>query len=94
MMHRSGDPSICPVQAWAETVCCICQLPNFSQTTTVNIVVHSSTTQPIISTEILDYIRAAVTCMGKDELGFTVADVGTHSNWSAAVMSMYLAQVP
>ena len=44
----------------------------------------------ISSTEILRNIRALVSLIGKDELGFTADEVGTHSVRSSLAMMMYL----
>eukprot|EP00957_Ditylum_brightwellii_P029349 2218653-Ditylum_brightwellii.AAC.1 len=93
-MHKSGDPTLCPVLAWAETVKRLLILPSASPTTPVNTVAQAHSTRPITATKILDDIRSTVTRMGKDRLGFTANEVGTHSNRSAAAMAMYLAQVP
>ena len=45
--------------------------------------------------KILMSIRAVVMYIGKDALGYSATDVGTHSLRSAAMaMAMYLASVP
>ncbi|KAL9179582.1 hypothetical protein ACHAXT_008872 [Thalassiosira profunda] len=48
----------------------------------------------ISSSEYLADIRIAVDIIGKDVLGFTSAEVGTHSNRSGGAMMMYLAKTP
>eukprot|EP00957_Ditylum_brightwellii_P179260 13655901-Ditylum_brightwellii.AAC.1 len=47
-MHRSGDPSLCPVLAWAETVKHLLAIPSVSPLTTVNTVVHANSTRLIM----------------------------------------------
>jgi hypothetical protein len=48
----------------------------------------------VTSKQVLTSIRAVVTCIGKDALGYSATNVGTHSLRSAAAMAMYLAGVP
>jgi hypothetical protein len=48
----------------------------------------------IPSSMVLDRIRSAVCFLGKEKLGFSDADVGTHSNRSGGAMGMYLAGTP
>jgi hypothetical protein len=48
----------------------------------------------IPSSKIREKIRAAVKALGKDSLGFTAAEVGTHSNRSGGAMGMYLSGTP
>ncbi len=48
----------------------------------------------IPSTMILDRIRSAVRSLGKERLGFSEDEVGTHSNRSGGAMGMYLAGTP
>jgi hypothetical protein len=43
---------------------------------------------------ILSRIRLAVKAIGKEKLGFTERDVGTHSNRSGGAMGMYLVGTP
>jgi hypothetical protein len=48
----------------------------------------------VSSKQTLHRIRDRVKAIGKDVLGFTALEVGTHSIRSAAAMAMYLANVP
>ena len=72
----------------------ILTLLSVNPTTTTNTVEHGQTTCLITAHKVLDDIHDAVTHIGKDQLGFTAADINTHSNRLAAVMSMYLTRVP
>jgi hypothetical protein len=42
----------------------------------------------------LSKLRAAVTLIGVDVLGFTVDDISLHSLRSGAAMAMYLSSIP
>ena len=48
----------------------------------------------VTSKQRLTRICAVVTCIGKDTLGCSATDMGTHSLRSATAMAMYLAGVP
>jgi hypothetical protein len=60
----------------------------------INTVVLNGKLSTISSTTILGKIRAAVKALGKDNLGFTENEVGTHSNRSGGAMGMYLSGTP
>eukprot|EP00957_Ditylum_brightwellii_P032055 2430786-Ditylum_brightwellii.AAC.1 len=57
-MHKSGEPTLCPVLAWAETVKRLLVLPSVSPATPVNTVAQANSTRTIMATEILDDIRS------------------------------------
>ena len=48
----------------------------------------------VTSKQVLMSIHAVVMCIGKDTLGYSAAQVGTHSLRSATAMAIYLAVVP
>jgi hypothetical protein len=92
-----GNKIMCPVRAAAELVSTLYNLgipsahvPNLK----INTVIHRGKLSTIPSTMILQRIRSAVKYLGKDKLGFTEDDVGTHSNRSGGAMGMFLAGTP
>ena len=96
-MHNTKDPILCPVKAWAYTVRRILAYPNTTPDSTVNTFLSPSSKAPptqISSTSIRNTLRSTVRAIGKDTLGFTADDIGTHSLRSGAAMAMYLAKVP
>lgn len=94
---KVGKKIMCPVRACAELVTIIRKstispdkIPNMK----INTVVTQGKIFTIPSSMVLDRIRTAVRFLGKDKLGFTEAEVGTHSNRSGGAMGMYLAGTP
>lgn len=67
--------------------------PNYDPTWPIHIYYDTNKERfsDIRSYEVLDTIKAAVTTIGYDILGFTADDVGTHSNRGAFAMMLYLA---
>jgi hypothetical protein len=60
----------------------------------INTVIIKGSLFSIPSSMILDRIRSAIRLLGKEKLGFTEDEVGTHSNRSGGAMGMYLAGAP
>jgi len=92
-----GDKIMCPVQACIELLLQIrtSNLPHDKiLDLQINTVVLDGKLSTISSTVILGKIRAAVKALGKDNLGFTENEVGTHSNRSGGAMGMYLSGTP
>ena len=93
-MHRSGDSTLCPVQAWAAIVHQILGYPGTNYSTTVNTIFLAGKLKTINSSTACKKIRSAAEKVGKDHLGFHPDDIGTHSIHSGAAMAMYLDGVP
>ena len=93
-MHRSGDPVLCPVRAWASVARRVLSYPGTDETSTVNTILLNDTISTISSSTVRTKLRSAVDDIGVDKLGFTGKDIGTHSIRSGAAMAMYLAEVP
>jgi len=91
-MHRNGS-KLCPVRIWACLMLRILQYPGGSLDLPVNTFSIKNKTTLIPSTDILEHIRATVTVMGSDLLGFTSKDVGCHSIRSSFAMFLYLQDV-
>ena len=95
MMHRTLDPTLGPIKAWAAVVRWIRSYHGMSPDTPVNTVcLKSGKIIAITSKMLLDCIRAAVSFLGEAKLGYSQGNVGTHSIRSGAAMAMYLAGVP
>ena len=94
-MHRTADPILCPVKAWAALAQRILSYPGTGPSTPVNTVcmINGRYTQ-LQSQCVLLAIRTAITEIGPTTLGYGPMDVGTHSNRSASAMAMYLNGVP
>ena len=93
-MHRSQDPTLCPVKAWAAIARRILSYPGTTLNTPVNTILHRGQLCAIKSSTILLKLRHATSIIGQRRLGFTAKDVGTHSIRSGAAMAMYLDNVP
>ena len=91
-----GDKIMCPVQACIELLLQIrtSNLPHDKiLDLQINTVVLDGKLSTISSTIILEKIRTAVKALGKDNLGFTADEVGTHSNRSGGAIGMYLSGI-
>jgi hypothetical protein len=94
-MHRTGDAVLCPVIAWSSIVKRVRALPGTSDDSPVCTYQHADGSIGLVtSKQTLLRIRDRVTAIGKDVLGFSAWEVGTHSIRSAVAMAMYLANVP
>ena len=93
-MHRTLDPTLCPVRAWAAITSRIRGYSDTTDETPVNTFQFQKRTFQVRATQILSAIRAAVKIIGPTQLGFASSEVGTHSIRSSAAMAMYLAGVP
>ena len=96
-MHRTDDPTICPVKAWASTAHRILSYPGTDADSKVNLLTpakDSSHVSEISSTSVRNALRVSVKAMGKETLGFSHEEIGTHSLRSGAAMAMHLAKVP
>ena len=96
-MHQTQDPTLCPIRSWWAAVCSwIHEYLDATPSTPVNTYIHPDMQKPlsITSKQVLTSIRAIITCIGKDALGYSADEVGTHSLRSATAMAIYLAVVP
>ena len=93
-MFRSGDPTLCPVRAYAAIVKRILSYPNTDYDTTINTIYVKGALQTITSTTARNKLRSAARNIGPVKLGFKPEDIGTHSVRSGAAMAMYLDAVP
>ena len=93
-MFRSGDPTLCPVRAWAAIVRRILSYPGTNFDTPVNTIYIQGKLSSISSTTARSKLRSAARNLGEIKLGFKPEDIGTHSIRSGAAMAMYLDEVP
>lgn len=94
-MHRTRDAELNPVLHWAYTIRRVRRIEGWTNDSPVDTIAFEDGIHiRITSSEIRNMIRAAVSAIGKDVLGFSANEIGTHSNRSAAAMAMYLANVP
>lgn len=94
--EATEDPELNPVWHWAHTIRRLMSYPKYDPTWPIYTFYDEKTKlfSDIRSYEILDTIRAAVEAIGVEVLGFTAAEVGTHSNRGAFAMMLYLAGAP
>ena len=93
-MHRSGDPTLCPVISWASIGRRILSYPGCNDNTTVNTIFTNGKSSTISSATVRVKLRSAAREVGEAILGFKPDDIGTHSIRSGGAMAMYLAQIP
>ena len=70
-MHRSGDPVLCPVRAWASIARQVLSYPGTDETSTVNTIFLNDKLSTISSATVRTKLRSAVDEIGVDKLGFT-----------------------
>ena len=88
---RSGK-TICPVRIWAKIILRIMSYKGSSDRTKVNAVLVGKRLTYVTRAAMLKHIRHTVDNM--TGLGFTGADVGTHSIRSSLAMALYLSKRP
>ena len=83
-----------PVVIWAKTIKRLRSYPGYRDSWEVFTFFDGSNFSKITPKEILSDLRSSVDCIGVDILGFTSADIGTHSVRASLAMMMYLAKEP
>ena len=94
--YRTNDPVLCPVIRWAAVVRRVLSLQGTDRDSAVNTYFDPITKKNKLITAItaLAALRRTVTRMGKDRLGYTADEMGTHSIRSGTAMAMYLDRTP
>ena len=92
--YKSKHSALNPVVHWAATVQHLRSYPGFKDFWHVHRFHNGTRLTNITLKEIRTDLRAAVECIGTETLGFTKADMGTHSVCSILAMMMYLAKEP
>jgi hypothetical protein len=94
---RLGSGCMCPVQA---AIAIVKRLYSYNipceklRDTPINMVRSANQYFTIPASMFLQRIRFTVDSLGVEKLGFTSAEVGTHSNRSGGAMGMFLAGTP
>ena len=89
-MHRTNN-ELCPVKAWSAIASRIMKYPSTNENTPVNYIHLNNRANFVDSKQVLQLIRLQVALLGKDILGFSPEDVGTHSIRSSFAMLLHLA---
>lgn len=92
--QRNRDPLLCSVRQWAALVQRIRGYPGTTRDTQVNTVLIDGKPVLLTAKTILVKLRAAISAIGKDVLGFEASEIGLHSLRSGAAMAMYLNNIP
>ena len=91
-MFRSGDDLLCPVLAWATTVKRVRKIPGSDNESEVCLFEDSRKKKTLIhSSHVRSRLRAIVSVLGQQALGFDKEDIGLHSIRSGGAMAMFLA---
>ena len=94
-MFSSGDKLLCPVRAWAYTVRRVRKIPGADESSPVCLFFDENEQQSLLSAGyVRSRLRAVVTLLGEQMLGFTADSVGLHSIRSGGAMAMFLSGVP
>jgi hypothetical protein len=89
----TSDPDASPVISFSNVIRRIDSLPGSNDDTLLYTYAASSdrSVLAVADADMISALRAAVTAIGEDELGYTAADVGTHSIRSGAAMALVLS---
>uniref|UniRef100_A0A6U6GKN3 Uncharacterized protein n=1 Tax=Odontella aurita TaxID=265563 RepID=A0A6U6GKN3_9STRA len=93
-MHGTSEHQLNPIANWAFTVTRVMSIDGWNKSWTVGTAIKKGRVGQITGAEIAKIFKTAVDDIGKDVLGFSTKDVGTHLNQLAAAMAMHLANVP
>ena len=91
---NNNDTDLNPVILYSSIIHRLRSYPNYSDKWPIFTFHDGDKFIKISLREILQEVRTAVDSIGIDELGFTSADVGTHSIRASLAMTMYLAKEP
>ena len=92
-LHRSSDPTLCPVKAWARTISRIWSYKGSSPNTPVNDFRLNGKKYQITNYMIVKSLRTTVESMSNENLGFSKEEIGTHSIRLGGAMALCLAKV-
>ena len=91
-MFKSGDPILCPVKAWANTVQRVLQIPGANENSEVCSFGDNNNNITLIRADhVRSKLRAIVELIGEESLGFQKDDIGLHSIRSGGAMAMFLS---
>ena len=84
---------LCSVKSWGKLIQRIHKYPDITIKTPVNVVLLNNKLVEITDRDITQTLKATVTLIGPEKLGFTKDEVGTHSIRTSTAMSLFLARV-
>ena len=91
-MFKSGDSVLCPVKAWAYTVQRVRLINSSSLDSPVCTFQDDKGNITLLTSNYArSRLRAIVSLLGEEELGFTKDDIGLHSIRSDGAMAMFLS---
>jgi hypothetical protein len=91
-MFRSGDPLLCPVMAWAQTVQRVRKILESNDDSKVCLFQdRNNNTNLIRADHVRSKLRAVVDVLGEVKLGFSKDNIGLHSIHSGRAMAMFLS---
>ena len=91
-MFRSGDDILCPVIAWANTVKRVRAIPSANDDSHVCLFLNSNQKVTVITADyVRTRLRAIVTLIGEEALGFRAIEIGLYSIRSGGAMAMFLS---
>jgi len=90
----SGDITLCPVRAAAAIVRRIRSYPGANNDTPISATWKHDRIEHIMSKQISNALRDAVSAIGEDALHIATHEIGTHSIRSGAAMAMFLGGCP
>jgi hypothetical protein len=94
-MFRSGDPILCPVTAWAETVQRVHKIPGAGPNSEVCLFIDANKKITLLRADhVRSKLKAIVHLIGEESLGFQKNDIGLHSIRSGGAMAMFLSGTP
>ena len=87
---NNNDPLMNPVRALASTIQRILSYPGTTIDSPICTYMSGGKLFEFTQDDLLSNFRENAACIGKDKLGFEPANIGTHSNRSAAAMGMFM----
>ena len=91
-MH-ANNKELCPVKTWATIINRILSYPGTSIHSPINTILVGKQMSLIRDKEVIKHIRATVSTIGKNILGFDPKEVGIHSIRSSFAMFLYIRGV-
>jgi hypothetical protein len=90
---RTSDPDACPVIAYSNIIRRVTAIPGSTKETFIYnyAAANNRSLLHITDTLMILALRAAVSAIGEDELGYKAEDIGTHSIRSGAAMALVLS---
>ena len=91
---NNNDPLMNPVRSLATTVQRIISYPGTSSESSICTYLVDGKLLEFTQNDLLLSFRACAASIGRDKLGYSPEDIGTHSTRSAAAMAMFMDDTP